>query len=241
MRKIIVLSLVFMFLCMFGSASAAPGYSEQIDLIASNADLWKQDYEFGQWGYIVTDLDQNGRMEIISCSVQGTGFYSYIKAYEVNEEGTGLDDLMKAYADRTDSSPDIMTSRIPVFYDRNTDRYYYIFDDMIRNGMAEYYENKRAVCIADGEWQETPLAFRSTVYTDADHSTVTCTDSAGNTISETQFDEIAGIVFSGLELSETCLNWQMTDVRGFAALTKGQLTDDLKTAAETMCLLSDGN
>lgn len=234
MKKFYIFALLLV-LMIISSVQAQTGFDEQINLIAANSDLWKQDVEFGAWGYIVTDLDKNDRLEIISCSVQGTGFYSYIKAYEVNKDGTGLNDLMEKLENRTDSAPDIMVSSVPVYFDKEDNRYYYIFDDMIRNGMAEYYENKRAVSIVDGLWEEIMLATKDTVYTDADHAEITCTDSNGNGISEAQYAEIAEHVYGNLETGKICFNWIMTENAEFAALQSSELINNLKSAADSTC------
>lgn len=214
---------------------AAPEPDAQLAVIAAGRDLWKQDVEYNNWGYTVTDLDHNGRYEIISCSVQGTGFYSYIQAFEVNEAGDGLTDLMADLKDRTDSSPDIMTDRVTFYSDPQSGQYYYIFNDMIRNGMAEYYENTRAVSVVDGKWTEMPLASKSTVYTDQDHYTITCSDKSGNAISESQYGSIAEEEFRGLGSGEICLQWQMTDNNAFAALSVDQLTASLKAGTAANC------
>ena len=209
------------------AVSAAPEVSGQLDLIAANADLWKQDVEFGLWGFTVTDLDRNGRLEIISASVQGTGFYTYINAYEVNENGDGFIELQGPSDLRTDSAPDIMVSTVPVYFDKETGRCYYIFDDYIRNGMAENYQIKSAVSIADGKWEETILARKTTIYSDVDHYTMTCTDASGAAITEEQYDAIAQTVYGNLELSEAEFDWQMTDNDEFSGLTVQQIREKL--------------
>ena len=235
MKKFRLFLIVFILMISAAAVQAQMSFDEQIALIAANADQWKQDVEYFPWGYVVTDLDHNGRLEIISSSVQGTGFYSYNLAFEVNEAGNALTDLLASLSERTDSAPDIMVSKVPFYFDKEANRYYYIFDDMIRNGMAEYYENKRAISIIDSKWEEIPLANKSTIYTDADHSVTTCSDTNGNNISEAQYDAIAQTVYGNLEAGELCLNWIMTDNEDFAKTTPAQLTDKLKTAANSQC------
>ena len=227
MKKTICSFIMFILLITAITASAVPEVSEQLDLIAANADLWKQEVDFGLWGFTVTDLDHNGLLEIISASVQGTGFYTYINAYEVNETGDGFTELQGPSVYRTDSAPDIMVSTVPVYYDKDANRYYYIFDDYIRNGMAEYYQNKRAVSIADGKWEENTLASKATVYSDADHFIMTCTESAGDTITEEQYDDIAQTVYAGLEQGEAEFDWQMTETNEFSSLTTQGIREKL--------------
>ena len=227
MKKNIFAVTLFLLLAVSAAVSAVPEVSNQLDLIAANADMWKQDVEFGLWGFTVTDLDHNGLLEIISASVQGTGFYTYINAYEVNETGDGFTELQGPSVERTNSAPDIMVSSAPVYYDKETGRYYYIFDDYIRNGIAENYQNKCAVSIADGKWEETTLALKETIYSDADHYVMTCTDSSGDTITEEQYDDIAKTVYAGLEPDEAEFDWQMTDNDEFSSLSAQQVREKL--------------
>lgn len=235
MKKTFIFAVLFILMLSAAAGYAAPDLEQQFALIAGNADLWKQDVDFGMWGYAVTDLDHNGRLEIIAASVQGTGFYTYMNVFEVDEEGTGLIDIYGPFQVQGKSAPDIMVSAVPTYFDKESGRYYYIFEDYIRNGMAENYQNKRAVSIADGKWEEALLAEKATIYTDAEHYTITCTNSAGNPISEAQYDGIVETVYGNLEQSETCINWQMTDNEAFAALTPAQLIESLHTAAENTC------
>ena len=56
-------------------------YGSQLQLIADNTAVWMGDTELiaEPFFYAVTDLDQNGRLEIIQSSCQGTGLYTYTK------------------------------------------------------------------------------------------------------------------------------------------------------------------
>ena len=60
---------------------------EQIDIIWDNAAMWLADSEAAM--YAVTDLDGNGRLEILS-SVPGNDVDAENSIYEVNEAGSGL-------------------------------------------------------------------------------------------------------------------------------------------------------
>ena len=235
MKKFIPwLSVLFILLTALAAAAAPENFSEQLNVIADNRDLWKQEEVFGMWGYIVTDLDNNGKLEIISASVQGSGFYTYLKAFEVNDESSALTEIMQNRPPY-DSAPEILIQKVPTYFDRSNSRYLYIFDDITRNGMSEYYENKRAIYLENGTWEEISLAYRTTIYTDADHYTITCTDASGAAISESQYDTAAQSAYSTLEANETCLNWAMTDVDGFNAMSKEALLEALEASASPEC------
>ena len=179
--------------------------SNQIQLIADHVSLWQNDMETDLHGYAVTDLDNNGRLEIISSSCQGTGLYTYSDIREVNEAMDGLT-LCIQEKEEGGSQADIMVQSVPVYYDSSSNIYYYIFDDLIKNGAAEYYENKRAVSLQDGQVLETFLAYKTTIYTDSD-PTVTYTDADNRSISEEEYDGIADQIFSGLDKKQADIQW----------------------------------
>ncbi len=226
--------LLFALCCLTAAVSAAPGIPEQMELIADNTGLWKQDVGFGLWGYIVTDLDRNGRMEIISASLQGTGMYTYINIFEVSEDSLSLNEV-KQDRPEYDSAPDIMTDRVKVYHDEDAGRYYYIFTDMVRNGYAENYENKRAVWLEDSVWNEIPLAHKSVIYSDAENYTETFEDASGNTISEEEYTAAEDSRFGNITPEEVCLNWQMTDSDGFSGTDRTALLTLLEGSASSEC------
>ncbi len=226
-----VFVLVF---CLTAAVSADQNFDQQLGLIADHADLWKQEFDYIHWGYTVTDLDHNGRLEIISASLQGTGMYTYIQMFEVNEDGTGLEEVRQ---DRPaeDSAPDIMVDRVPVYHDPDSGADYYIFMDMIRNGFAELYENTRAVRLEDGVWKEEMLALKSTVYSDEEHFTETLTDADGNAITQEQYESIAENRFPAFERGEYCFVWNMTSVEDFNGLSGDALVESLSRCAVPVC------
>ena len=111
--------------------------------------------------FTVTDLDQNGRLELIISRLEGSGQYTYSDYYEVNKE---LDKLTPCeWLDRTfESEADIMVSSVPVYYDSNNKMYYYIFHDRIPDGIHYASENKRAISLANGKLSERILAYKNT-------------------------------------------------------------------------------
>lgn len=190
---------------------------EQLGLLADTIHTWhdeaRKDFSSAEpvW-YTVTDLNQNGRLELISSSCSGTGLYSSSFFFEVTPS---LDDIQLCERTLTegDSEADItFTDSIPVYYDVSNQVYYYIFDDWIRNGLSERYENKRAISLIDGTLHETYLAQKSTIFSgSATAPTVTCFSTlpqAGQkTISEAAYERIADTAFSGLKKQQASICW----------------------------------
>lgn len=180
----------------------------QIKIIADHIDLWavSMDYANDQYNYAVTDLDDNKRLEIIASNIGGTGIYTYSSFYEINENFDGLVKCETSFTEG-DSEADIAADSIPGYYDPKANIMYYIFDDIIKNGAAEYYENKRAVYLDNGMIKEIPLAYKSIIYTSSTAKT-TYQDAEQNKISKDDYNMIADKVFADLEKKNVSFGWQ---------------------------------
>ena len=64
--------------------------SDQRALIERSRNVWEPNLEYETWFSAITDLDANGRLEILLASLQGTGLYTWVNVWEVNENYTGL-------------------------------------------------------------------------------------------------------------------------------------------------------
>ena len=96
MKKTLSLLMSVLMLLSFSIAAfAAPqqadsqSASTQIDLLFSNFNTVKQN-DASVWSYAVTDLDHNGKLELLVASIQGDGRYTALKAWEVSEDGKTL-------------------------------------------------------------------------------------------------------------------------------------------------------
>ncbi|MBO7426993.1 MAG: hypothetical protein J6U23_15115 [Clostridiales bacterium] len=104
----------------------------QIDLIASLKDTWfTPSDDHATFYYCVTDFDHNGRLEINCASMQGSGYFTSARFFEVNEACDGLTECSLPNDDFEGFLfPDIITDEpIEVYTDGNT--YTYIFDDTV--------------------------------------------------------------------------------------------------------------
>ena len=178
----------------------------QIELLADNLDLWAgtMDSEGIEYFYTVTDMDHNGRLELIISSCQGTGLYTFSNYFEVNNT---LDGLAAVEGNRRegDSEADIIVDSAPVYYDAGNKVYYYIYDDVIRNGI-EHYENKRAVWLDNGKLVQNALAHKTSVL-ENEKQVINYTDSEGKNITGSQYDSIADTVYGGLEKRNAFFKW----------------------------------
>ena len=198
---------------LLGSAMAqneAPDYPAQLKLIAALAETWMIPDATGSVGYAVTDLDGNGRLEVIASTMGGTGLYTASVIYEVNEARDGLT-VCERTVGEGDSEADLMVDGAPVYYDPEEDLYFFIFDDLLRDGPASYFENRRALSLQEGQLIEIALAYRATVYEDAEHFTVTCHDAEGNEITEEEYATAEQRRFGHLALRYASFGWMVND------------------------------
>ena len=89
MKKTLLFVCALLALCLSVNAFAEADVDSQLALMASLPNLGV-DTTLNSWNYVVTDLDRNGRLELITATLQGTGLYTYLNAYEVSEDGSQL-------------------------------------------------------------------------------------------------------------------------------------------------------
>lgn len=205
-------------------------YNGQLRLIAGQAAVWMGDTEWvaEPFFYAVTDLDRNGRLEIIQSSCQGTGLYTYSKLWEVGADGTTLAPCRFSVAEG-DSQPDIITNPAAVYFDEEDNRYLYIFYDDIRNGAAEHVQSLIAFSLQNGTVTTTLLAQSHSVY-GSDPET-TYTDADGNAMDEAAYNVAADRIYDGLTTMEATIGWTDASVSAqLAELTEPEVMGVLEAS-----------
>lgn len=188
------------------SAPSVLPQDQQKQLIMTNYSLWAYTEPWDSpWFYTFTDLDHNGRMEVIAATLQGSGLYTWMKVYEVNADCSGLAEVILMEGEGF-SYPDLIVESMPCYYDAETSLYYYTGEDIIRDGAARYYHQNMFFFLRDGKIDFETIATRETVYTES-NETVTCLDTAGNVISEAEYETYAEQYFAGKLKSELMLSW----------------------------------
>ena len=209
-------------------------YKKQIDVIMNNIDMWNlytEDNTYNPYGYAITDLDQNGRLEIIASSCQGTGLYTYSNYYEVNERLDGLNKIERNN-EEGNSEADIMTATAKVFIDEDKNEYHYIFDDLVRNGAAEYYENKQDIVLKNGKLSENTIAYKNTKISNSDSYEVILEDASRNKITLEDYQLIENKLFSNLELKLVNIEWITSNDIDFSNVSGDELRAKLITSYE---------
>ena len=234
-KKIIIQGIIFLLLLgisvnvfFFDTASSIPNDKEtipqlsfeegnktvdnQIQIIMYNLQKWIVYPDNSDiYVYTIADLDQNGRIEIISHTMGGTGFFSDNKIFEVNTDYNGIE--LCNIVSTENSQADIGYPSYPVYYNIEKNQYAYIVDDISRNGSGEQYFNIRAMILKNGEIKEILLGYQSIIhsideFSDEILTNVTTTNAIGDIISQEEYENIAKDFFVSEEKLNAKIKWE---------------------------------
>jgi len=149
-------------------ASAAPTPDRQIEILTNSAmvyDGWfvlpERDKNSDLWTYAITDLDRNGRLEVLKVRRGWAEGGPLLAVKELGEDGRSL--IGEVALDGT-SVPDILARTenygqpTSVLYDANNKIYHYIFEATVYHGEYESLTTKYALTFSDGTLLVSPLA-----------------------------------------------------------------------------------
>ena len=121
----------------------------QIDLIFKNFDSCRQSENDGTWFYAVTDLDHNGRLELLAASVQGANCIPAAKVWEISEDGRALEPCRLNVAEG-ETFANILTDSAETRYSAENDSWYYLVTSYYPVSADEADLDKSAVFLKSG-------------------------------------------------------------------------------------------
>ena len=219
-----------------GSEPTVLSVDSQLALIAESKNQWMRSDDFlsPTMLYAVTDLDQNGRLEIIYGCNMGTGMFTYAEVWQVSEDGKTLektDSFEEGY-----SRADFFLSRTVAYHDRENDMYYYMFTDEGRNGWMWNGTDKRAMWLEDGVLYEQTLASRSCDTDEEFNTVITYYDGLGNPMTESEFDTIEDRAYAAYEKLNVSILWQNVAWEELETLGGQTLVEKLAESAQGFSL-----
>ncbi len=200
---------------------------DQLAVIARYANLWMQK-EYGDdltQYYAVTDLDHNGRLEIITTSgPQGSGAFSSNHYYQVSADGNCLRQITASISDI-----DLLDRMQTVYIDRKTNTYYYPASDYASGGFGARYCWYGAMVLDRGMLTSRTYAEVGMTLSKNGKKEVwygsSYLDGKEQSIKEKEFDEkkIADQFFDGLEKEPVCISW--FSIRGKKNLSEEKILE----------------
>lgn len=179
----------------------------QVRLIAENREVWDlTDPGMDTVGYMCTDLDSNGRLEILVSESGGTGLSTYTRMYEVNEAKDALVPCQKSWPDERPEADVMMTNYVPMSVKGIDGIQWYSFTDEYRDG-AEYGTTNLAISLQHGTIHSKTIATTHTFYDDAGRPHVSYENPAGALISEKAYHKTLENVFAHAETTLVSFPW----------------------------------
>lgn len=163
---------------------------------------WVDDFEF-----TVTDLDQDGYLEIMTLDIRGKQFVSEFHIYEVTEDGKGLQRWKEAGAD--DLDPKWHEYPMTAYYDAQQNSWHYYPSQGV-GGCHDGQEN--TVQYFDIEMKNNEIYMKKLgweVYDwekDSDSPAGYC-DAEGKEVGKEAFDELLSGYYRDMEKYEAVYNW----------------------------------
>lgn len=159
--------------------SGADLFAQLTVIYENRADWYTADLEMGS--YTVTDLDQNGKMEVLAAVCSGSGMYTYTDIWEVNGDTlTKCTRLMDEYESQADT---IVSETVAYAVDGGWE---YIFYDTVRMGVMGYNCDLRGVNLRDGTITETTYASLGSMV-DGEQEVVEASMADGTALTEDEF------------------------------------------------------
>ncbi len=180
--------------------------SDQRALIERSRPVWEPDLEYETWFFAVTDLDANGRLEAVTASLQGTGLYTWVNVWEVNENYTGLT-LCQDNTGEGEAWPDIIKDTLTYYRDPASGRQTYVCEDYMRDGAAHYWTGLDSFCLENGRIDVKILASKDEVYNEQGTSTIRYFDANGAETSGDAWNNAEQTAFAGQEQRTLSLSW----------------------------------
>ncbi|MBR1636144.1 MAG: hypothetical protein IJ682_13960 [Lachnospiraceae bacterium] len=156
-------------LALSAAVSAAPMEAEaQVDILTKTAmvhDGWfvlpEREKNADEWRYAITDLDRNGRLEVLKVRRGWAEGGPKLLCEELSEDGSrphGEIALSSARVPDILSTDDATGQPIATLYDAKNNLFHYIFREIEYHGEYESVTTKYALTFSNGVLRVSPLA-----------------------------------------------------------------------------------
>ena len=188
-------------------------FDAQLQLIADNTSLWLSPfYAISSLNttpsFCVTDLNNNGRLEIICAVKQGSGISTTSIWAEVSANFTTLVSAQKNFNPK--AAPDIIVSSTDCFINPDTGERVYSFFDTTRASGDHSTHTLGLLTFKNHTINFEPIAICESTTQTSDNSTRTETfkDTDGKPLTEEEFDCFAESYLKGYEKHTAAFSWK---------------------------------
>lgn len=243
--KVRTIGVALTLMMLMGAALASPlETQQQIDILAKTGvenDGWfvtqAKDDNWDKWQYAVTDLDHDGKLEILKAK---GGFYDMKPRLECEELLDKNGTRKQAALNFAGSAhvPDVLSSETAgqpkVIREKDRKRTYYIFEEILMHGEFESDTSKYAVCLEE-DLLIAELATKNWRLSGKDGSVKVkyyISDPLRKKVSEKRYKNILAERFPGAVEKEGRIQW-LSAQELWTCLEKGNAGDLLKKSYHT--------
>ena len=188
-----------------------PNAEQQYQLLMDQHEKWE--FKQSSWSYTFTDLDHNGRMEVIADYIAGSSFLTYSNCFEVNEN---MDGIASCLTENQNYSILQIQEELPCYFDASSGLYYYINEHRFNiSGYMHHSVSIEALCLHNGFMERIGLSYKQVDYENYGAAnevlTLLLKDGDGNIISEDEYNTLVERRFAGMEKSTLPLIWKKSN------------------------------
>ncbi len=181
--------------------------ANQVHVIMENRSTWDRDeMDMDTIGYLVTDLDHNGRLEILVSRFGGTGLFTYTDGYEVNEAKDGIARIEKSWIEGQSEQDLMMRDSVPMYTKGVDAPKWYVFEDLTRDQQWDF-RSKEALSLQHGLWVVQLISSEGVEHKDDGTSRAVYNDCNGKQVSKKAYDKQEQKVFKKYEKKEVRMPW----------------------------------
>ena len=192
---------------------------KQIILLFNSVCMLKTNPEYGKYWYCVTDLDQNGRLEITGAVTEGSGSFTTAMMYEVGEDLATLQTVDLGLAEG-EFLPEIIMNKVDT-YCSPVGTWNYLFSDTTSVDSGNHFQAIVALTLENGKLISTPLCYLD-VKTENGVTQNYFHDSFGNELSGLEeFRVFPELFFADCTKTVTYFDWfSLTEIYSTERLAK---------------------
>lgn len=175
----------------------------------------------GYFYFTMGDLNQDGKLELVTSTIQGSGSFSSNRYYTVYDK-----DLIVLQEERTDQCSSAFINDllqedqkgesgllyVPVYYDKQKNIYYYIHHDYSGHTPYESIDRIISFSIKDNIVKEEVLAYKKIKKQNGINSIIFYEDNSQNEISEVEYEKIVDMKYNNCEKMQMRWKWKRVEV-----------------------------
>ena len=206
------------FIIYFSRTNVVMRTEKQMDVFVEKIHDWSNIN--GYFYFTIGDLNQDGKLELVTSTIQGSGSFSSTRYYIVNDK-----DLIVLQEEQTDQCSSALINDllqegqrgeggilyVPVYYDKQKNMYYYIHHDYSGHTPYESIDRIISLSMKDNIIREEVLAYKKITKGNGINSIIFYEENSQNEISEVEYEKIIDLKYNNCEKMQMRWKWKRVE------------------------------